>query len=188
MRHLPVRPLVALLLSLCVWTVFTAPSHGQQTTATTLQRFPPVRGRRSRTGNRRRRRALARARPADDPAAVAVLAHITMSNAAATTRPSRRCSPPPPALRSVMPRSSSALLQQRLGRTDDASPVLNVIYRAVARGSGVAGCAPPAPRRSRPRARSERPVPMPLPHSDPIPRSIRPGGCCSSKSTTGPRR
>ena len=39
MRHLPVRPLVALFLSLCVWTVFTAPSHGQQTTATTLT-FP----------------------------------------------------------------------------------------------------------------------------------------------------
>ena len=127
MRHLPVRPLVALLLSLCVWTVFTAPSHGQQTTATTLT-FPASAWAALAHGKPAEAEALARARPADDPAAVAVLAHITVERggydeAIAALRPAAARAPLSDAALEL------GLLQQRLGRTADASPLLNTIYR-----------------------------------------------------------
>ena len=127
MRHLPVRPLVALLLSLCVWTVFTAPSHGQQTTATTLT-FPASAWAALAHGKPAEAETLARARPADDPAAVAVLAHITVERggydeAIAALRPAAARAPLSDAALEL------GLLQQRLGRTADASPLLNTIYR-----------------------------------------------------------
>ena len=127
MRHLPVRPLVALLLSLCVWTVFTAPSHGQQTTATTPG-FPASAWAALAHGRPAEAETLARARPADDPAAVAVLAHITVERgrydeAIAALRPAAARAPLSDAALEL------GLLQQRLGRTADASPVLNTIYR-----------------------------------------------------------
>jgi cellulose synthase operon protein C len=126
MRHLPVRPLVALFLSLCVWTVFTAPSHGQQTSATTLA-FPASAWAALAHGNPAEAESLARARPADDPAAVAVLAHIAIEHgrydeASAALQPAAARAPLSDAALEL------GLLQQRLGRTAPASRLLNTIH------------------------------------------------------------
>ena len=71
MRSTVFRPAVVLLLSLCVWTAVTARSHGQQSSGPALP-FPASAWRALAHGKPAEAEALARARPADDPAAVAV--------------------------------------------------------------------------------------------------------------------
>ncbi len=126
MRHLPVRPVVALLLSLCVWTAFTVPSHGQQTTPPGT--FPASAWAAIAHGTPAEAERLARARPADDPAAVAVLAHLASEQgrydvAIAALQPAASRAPLSDAALEL------GLLQQRLGRMAAASPILSAIYR-----------------------------------------------------------
>ncbi|MEP6917187.1 MAG: hypothetical protein ABJC89_16160, partial [Acidobacteriota bacterium] len=78
MRHIPLRPAVVLFLSLCVWTAFTAPSHGQQRAAAPPLPFPASAWRAIAHGKPDDAEALARARPAGDPGAVAVMAHLAI--------------------------------------------------------------------------------------------------------------
>ena len=77
MRHSVLRPAVVLFLSLCVWTAITARSHGQQTGGPALP-FPASAWRAIAHGKPAEAEALARSRPADDPAAAAVLAHVAI--------------------------------------------------------------------------------------------------------------
>src|SRR3954467_9543320 len=77
MRQSVLRPAVVLFLSLCVWTAITARSHGQQSAGPALA-FPASAWRAIAHGKPAEAESLARARPADDPAAVAVLAHLTI--------------------------------------------------------------------------------------------------------------
>ena len=128
MRNTVLRPAVVLFLSVCVWTAVTARSHGQQTAGPALP-FPASGWRALAHGKPAEAEALARARPADDPAAVAVLAHIaadkgrydealSMLKAAANRSPVSDAS------------LELALLLQQLGRDKEAVPLLNVISRA----------------------------------------------------------
>jgi tetratricopeptide (TPR) repeat protein len=127
MRRLPVRPTVALIVGLCVWTAVAVPSHGQQS-ATTPQAFPASAWRGIAHGKAADAEALARSRPADDPAAIAVLAHLAAekgrySDAMAMLEPAARRAPLGDAALEL------ALLYQRLGRQGDASQLLNVLYQ-----------------------------------------------------------
>jgi tetratricopeptide (TPR) repeat protein len=131
MRHLPVRPLVALFLSLCVWTAFTAPSHGQTTAAKTSASpaaFPASAWAALAHGKPAEAESLARARPADDPNAVAVLAHIAIERgrydeAVAALAPAAARAPLSDAALEL------GLLQLRLGRTAPGSRLLNTIHQ-----------------------------------------------------------
>ncbi len=78
MRHLPLRPAIVVFASLCVGTAFTLASHGQQTTAP-AQPFPAGAWTAIAHGEPAEAEALARARPADDTAAIAVLAHLDIA-------------------------------------------------------------------------------------------------------------
>ena len=77
MRHLPLRPAVVLFFSLCVWTAVTARSHGQQAPAAPLA-FPASAWRAIAHGKPSDAENLAQTRPADDPAAVAVLGNLAV--------------------------------------------------------------------------------------------------------------
>ena len=128
MRHTALRPAVVLFFSLCVWTAVTPPSHGQQPAAAALA-FPVSAWRAIAHGKPAEAESLARARPADDPAAIAVLAHLTIDkgrydDALAMLRPAAQRAPLSDAALEL------ALLFQRLGRPGDASLSLNVIFRS----------------------------------------------------------
>ena len=127
MRRLPVRPAVALILCLCVWTAVAVPSHGQQAGASP-QAFPSSAWRALAHGKPGDAEALARARPADDPAAIAVLAQIAIdkgryADAIAMLEPAARRAPLSDAGLEL------ALLYQRLGRHGDAAQLLNALYQ-----------------------------------------------------------
>ena len=127
MRRLPVRPTVALIVCLCVWTAVAVPSHGQQAPASP-QAFPASAWRAIAHGKPADAEALARARPADDPAAIAVLAHLAIekgrhNDAIAMLEPAARRAPLSDAGLEL------ALLYQRLGRQGDASQLLNMLYQ-----------------------------------------------------------
>src|SRR3954466_11525131 len=77
MRQSVLRPAVVLFLSLCVWTAVTARSHGQQSSGPALP-FPASAWRAIAHGKQAEAESLARARPADDPGAVAILAHLAV--------------------------------------------------------------------------------------------------------------
>src|SRR4051794_34886719 len=127
MRHLPVRPLVALFLSFCVWTAFTAPSHGQTTaakTSATPAAFPASAWAALAHGKPAEAESLARARPADDPNAVAVLAHIAIERgrydeAVAALEPAAARAPLSDAALEL------GLVQLRLGRPAPRSPLVD---------------------------------------------------------------
>jgi tetratricopeptide (TPR) repeat protein len=125
MRKLPMRPAVALFLSLCAWTAVSSPSHGQQSAP---QPFPAGAWRALAHGKPAEAEALARARPADDPAAVAVLAHLAgekgqYAEAVALLRPAANRAPLSDAALEL------ALLQKRLGQTAAADQLLMAIFR-----------------------------------------------------------
>jgi cellulose synthase operon protein C len=128
MRHLPLRPALVLFASLCVWTAFTLPSHGQQSAAPP-QPFPVSAWRAIAHGKPGDAEALARARPVNDPAAIAVLAHLDTrkgryADAVTKLQPAAKQAPLSDAALEL------ALVYQTLGRADDASQLLNVIFRA----------------------------------------------------------
>src|SRR5262245_6569273 len=128
MRNTVIRPAVVLLLSVCVWTAVTARSHGQQSSGPPLP-FPASAWRALAHGKPAEAESLARARPADDPAAVAVLAHlaadkgkydeaISMLKSAANRAPLSDAA------------LELALLLQKLGKGKEAVPLLNVLSRS----------------------------------------------------------
>ena len=128
MRNTVLRPAVVLFFSLCVWTAVTARSHGQQSSGPALP-FPASAWRAVAHGKPAEAEALARARPADDPAAVAVLAHLAADKgqydeAISMLKPATNRSPVSDAALEL------ALLLQKLGRDKEAVPLLNVISRA----------------------------------------------------------
>ena len=130
MRRSILRPAVILFGSLCVWTAVTARSHGQQASGAPLP-FPASGWRAIAHGKPTEAESLARARPADDPAAVAILAHLAIdkgkyNDAIAMLRPVVNRVPLSDAALEL------ALLLQRLGRSNEALPLLNVLYRASA--------------------------------------------------------
>src|SRR5216110_52123 len=134
MRRLPVRPTVALIFCVCIWTAVAVPSHGQQTPPSP-QAFPVSAWRAIAHGKSGEAEALARARPADDPAAVAVLAHLAIekgryNDAIAMLEPAARRAPLSDAGLEL------ALLYQRLGRQGDASQLLNMLYQRAADDAG----------------------------------------------------
>ncbi|HEU4938044.1 MAG TPA: tetratricopeptide repeat protein [Vicinamibacterales bacterium] len=105
-------------------------SHGQQSGGGTLP-FPGNAWRAVAHGKPAEAESLARARPADDPAAVAILARLAVDkgrydDAIAMLRP----------VVSRQPLSDAALelalVLQTLGRGNEATPLLNVLYRASA--------------------------------------------------------
>jgi len=125
MRHILIRPAVVVVLSLCVWTAVTMPSHGQQSAP---EPFPAGAWRAIAHGKPGEAEALARARPADDPAAIAVLAHLAIekgqySEALAALRPAARRAPLSDAALEL------ALLQKHLGDTAAATQLLMVLFR-----------------------------------------------------------
>jgi tetratricopeptide (TPR) repeat protein len=130
MRHTVFRPAVVLFLSLCAWTAVSERSHGQQSAGGALP-FPANAWRALAHGKPAEAESLARARPADDPAAAAILARLAIDkgrydDAIAMLRP----------VVSRQPLSDAALelavLLQTLGRSNEAMPLLNVLYRASA--------------------------------------------------------
>src|SRR3954454_7971817 len=128
MRQSVLRPAVVLFLSLCVWTAITARSHGQQSSGPALA-FPASAWRAIAHGKPAEAEAQARSRAADDPAAVAVLAHIAIekgqyNDAIGMLRPVANRVPLSDAALEL------ALLLQTLGRRNEAVPLLNVLYRA----------------------------------------------------------
>ena len=128
MRNTVLRPAVVLFLSVCVWTAVTARSHGQQTGAPPLP-FPGSAWRAIAHGKPAEAEALARTRQADDPAAVAVLAHLAADKgrydeAVGMLKPAATRAPMSDAALEL------ALLLQKLGRDKEALPLLNVISRA----------------------------------------------------------
>ena len=130
MRRPSVRPTVALILCLCVWTAVAVPSHGQQS-ASTAQAFPTSAWRAVAHGKASEAETLARSRPADDPAALAVLAHLAADkgryrDAIAMLEPAARRVPVSDAALEL------ALLYQRLGRQGDAAQLLSVLYQRAA--------------------------------------------------------
>ena len=134
MRRLSVRPTVALILGLCVWTAIAMPSHGQQSAAAP-QAFPASAWRAIAHGQPDEAEALARTRPADDPAAVAVLGHLAVekgryNDALALLEPAARRAPLSDAALEL------ALLYQRLGRHGDAGLLLNALYQRSADDPG----------------------------------------------------
>ena len=125
MRHIPIRPAVVVFLSLCVWTAVSLPSHGQQSPQ---QSFPAGAWRAIAHGKPAEAEALARARPADDPAAVAVLAHLAIekgryADALAALQPAARRAPLSDAALEM------GLLRKRLGDSAAASQLLMVLFR-----------------------------------------------------------
>jgi tetratricopeptide (TPR) repeat protein len=128
MRNTVFRPAVVLLLSVCVFTAVTARSHGQQSSGPPLP-FPASAWRALAHGKPAEAEAMARGRPADDPAAVAVLAHL----AADKGRYDEAISMLKPAASRVPLSDASlelALLLQKLGREKEAIPLLNVLSRS----------------------------------------------------------
>jgi tetratricopeptide (TPR) repeat protein len=128
MGNTVLRPAVVLFLSVCVWTAVTARSHGQPTQGPALP-FPAGAWRALAHGKPAEAESLARARPADDPAAVAVLAHIVADKgrydeAVAMLKPAATRVPLSDAALEL------ALLLQELGRTKEATPLLSAISRA----------------------------------------------------------
>src|SRR3954470_6592051 len=128
MRQSVLRPAVVLFLSLCVWTAITARSHGQQSSGPALP-FPASAWRAIAHGKPAEAEAQARSRAADDPAAVAVLAHIAVekgqyNDSIGMLRPVANRVPLSDAALEL------ALLLQTLGRRNEAAPLLNVLYRA----------------------------------------------------------
>ncbi|MEO8075921.1 MAG: tetratricopeptide repeat protein, partial [Acidobacteriota bacterium] len=128
MRHIPLRPAVVLFLSLCVWTAFTAPSHGQQGAAAAPLPFPASAWRAIAHGKPDDAEALARARPVGDPGAVAVIAHLAIDkgkydDALAALQPAANRAPLSDAALEL------GLLQLRLGRAAAASQLLTVLFR-----------------------------------------------------------
>jgi len=120
------RPALMLFVSLCAWTAVGVPSHGQQTASAALP-FPASAWAAIAHGQPAEAAALARARPADDPAAVAILARLEIEQG--------RYAEALAALESVAaraPLSDAALelglLLQRLGR-DATLPLLTSIHR-----------------------------------------------------------
>jgi tetratricopeptide (TPR) repeat protein len=129
MRHLLLRPAVVLFASLCAWTAVTAPSHGQQPVTAAPLAFPASAWRAIAHGKPAEAEALAKARPADDPAAIAVLAHLASDKgrydeALAMLQPAANRAPLSDAGLEL------ALLFQKLGRAGEASRLLNVLYRS----------------------------------------------------------
>jgi len=125
MRSNPFRLATVVFLSLCVWTAVNVPSHGQQSAPLP---FPAGAWRAIAHGKPAEAEALARARPADDPAALAVIAHLAIekgqySEAIAGLRPAARRAPLSDAALSL------ALLQRRLGDTATALQALTVLFR-----------------------------------------------------------
>jgi cellulose synthase operon protein C len=121
------RPAVVLFVSLCVWTAVSVPSHGQQSAGVALP-FPASAWAALAHGKPADAEALARARPADDPAAVALLAHLAIDagrydEAIAALEPAAARAPLSDASLEL------GLIQQRLGRDAAASPLLTAIYR-----------------------------------------------------------
>ena len=184
MRDNPFRLATVAFLSLCVWTAVTVPSHGQQSAP---QPFPAGAWRAIAHGQPAEAEALARARPADDPAAIAVIAHLAIEKgrydeAIAALRPAAQRAPLSDAALEL------GLLQKRLGNNGAASQLLMVLFRqsendaASLLRAGRAAAALPAAR-AKPTACS-----APPPHSGRTPRSRRPGACSSSRRTTGRRR
>jgi tetratricopeptide (TPR) repeat protein len=128
MRHIHLRPAIVVFASLCAWTAVTVPSHGQQSGAST-QPFPASAWRAIAHGKPAEAETLARARPAGDPAAAAILGRLEIDKgryqeAIAILQPAA----------ARVPLSDAALelgvLFQKLGRPADGSQLLNVLFRA----------------------------------------------------------
>jgi len=103
------------------------PSHGQQSAAAP-QAFPASAWRAIAHGKAGDAEALARSRPPDDPAAIAVLAHLAIdkgryNDALALLEPAARRAPLSDAALEL------ALLYQRLGRQGEASQLLTGLYQ-----------------------------------------------------------
>ncbi len=77
MRTFLMRPAVALFAVLCLWTAVSVPSHGQQA-ARLPASFPASAWAALAHGDRATAERLAGARPADDPAAAAILARLAI--------------------------------------------------------------------------------------------------------------
>jgi tetratricopeptide (TPR) repeat protein len=126
MRNFAPRPALALFVSVCVWTAVTTPSHGQQRVVASLA-FPASAWAALAHGSPADAERLARTQPADDPAAVAVLAHLAIDRgrydeALTALQPAAARAPLSDASLEL------ALLQQRLGRSAAALPLLTAIY------------------------------------------------------------
>src|SRR3954468_15992009 len=127
MRNLAMRPAVVVFLSLCAWAAVSLSSHGQQRAAAPGQAFPASAWRALAHGKPADAAALARARPADDPSAVAVLAHIAVQEgrydeALAALQPAASRAPLSDAALEL------GLLEQRLGRAAAATTRLTALY------------------------------------------------------------
>jgi tetratricopeptide (TPR) repeat protein len=120
-----VRPLVVIALLLCASTQ-GSPVRGAQTPAAP-ESFPKAARRAIAEGRRADAEALAKARPANDPAAVAVLARLAIAHGG-YDEAVKMLEP----VATANPRSDAALelglLQQRLGHADQANRLLMSVY------------------------------------------------------------
>ena len=120
-----VRPLAVIALLLCASTQ-GSPVRGAQTPAAP-ESFPKAERRAIAEGRRADAEALAKARPANDPAAVAVLARLAIARGG-YDEAVKMLEP----VATANPRSDAALelglLQQRLGHADQANRLLMSVY------------------------------------------------------------
>jgi tetratricopeptide (TPR) repeat protein len=121
------RPAVVLFISVCVWTAVSVASHGQQTATVTLP-FPASAWTALAHGQSDDAERLARARRADDPAALAVLAHLAAEagrydEAVASLQSAAARAPLSDAALEL------GLILHRLGRRPAATPLLTTIYQ-----------------------------------------------------------
>ena len=142
-----VRPLVVIALLLCASTQ-GSPVRGAQTPAA-HESFPKAARRAIAEGRRADAEALAKARPANDPAAVAVLARLAIAHGG-YDEAVKMLEP----VATANPRSDAALelglLQQRLGHADQANRLLMAVYNlgnSAPTADGKRSCAPVARRR-----------------------------------------
>ena len=134
-RRLPlrIRPLVVILLAVCLGASESSRPLAQQASAP--QPFPLSAWAAIAHGQIADAEAQARSRPGDDPEAAAILGHLAMPQrrlrrgaASCSNRPQRR-------RRSAAAALELGLLQQRLGRTEAATRAAVTLFRQGARAS-----------------------------------------------------
>jgi tetratricopeptide (TPR) repeat protein len=124
-------PLFATLLAVCAWTAVTVPSHAQQAASpshTSSLAFPASAWRAIAHGKPADAESLAKARPTGDPDAAAVLGHL----AAARGRYEEAIATLQPAAAGARISDAAlelALLEQRLGRSAEATRLLTALFQ-----------------------------------------------------------
>jgi predicted Zn-dependent protease len=128
------RPLVVISLYLCAWAAFPPAFSGQNPAPADVHGFLKAARRALAHGKPAEAESLARARPAGDAAAAAVLAQIAIRHgryeeALGLLEPAVAREPAGEAALEL------ALLHLRLGRAQSASRLLNGVYRQAATAS-----------------------------------------------------